>query len=689
MLTTPCLDAALAYAAFGLRIVPLYTASSIGVCSCGRTGCKTPGKHPRLDEWPKLASTDEVTIRAWWTTWSDANVGVAMGHGLVDIEVDPRHGGDEHILAVEKVLGELPDTVTWISGGGGAHRLYRVPDQVSVRNATSIARELIGLGKEHSSGIDVRGDGGLAVMPPSLHESGALYRWGTLYPGSIDIAPIPERWLEYLTTRTADTCPAVSGNPIPEGTRNSALMSLGGSMRRVGMTEPEILVAIERINQDRCQPPLDDGEVVRIAHSVSRYEPHQVATAVAEQHFAQDRKIESSLPIANLDDLVVQNPEMREPLITGLLRIGETMNVIAAPKVGKSWLVLSLALAIGTGRPWLGSFQTRRGRVLIIDNELHPETTAFRVRTVLEAHGISMSEVGKYIDVVNLRGRLMDLQAIGKHLMTLEPGHYQLVIVDAWYRAIPAGTDENDNGAVAGLYNSIDAIANRLRCSFVLIHHTSKGNQAGKAVTDVGAGAGSQSRATDVHLTLRRHREENAVVLDAVVRSWHPPQPICLRWEFPLWRPAPELDPTDLDVWSPKRQSSSAKESAEEVVWDSQKFVKTFLNDQPRSLSSVVDEAAQFSLSERRVKGLLDRSEEQGFIHRWRYHDKGRCYATIPQPPNEHGANDHQPSKRQMVESFLAVNPEATNETIAEKYGVTLRYLQRIRAKMDGGNDHE
>jgi RecA-family ATPase len=64
---------------------------------------------------------------------------------------------------------------------------------------------------------------------------------------------------------------------------------------------------------------------------------------------------------------------------------------------------------------------------------------------------------------------------------------------------------ENDNASMAAVYNAIDRYADRLGCCFVAIHHASKGSQAEKSVTDVGAGAGSMSRAADTHLILRPH----------------------------------------------------------------------------------------------------------------------------------------------------------------------------------------
>ena len=49
-------------------------------------------------------------------------------------------------------------------------------------------------------------------------------------------------------------------------------------MRRRGMSETEILAALSVVNQERCQPPLSDDEVAKIAHSMARYAPEETPT---------------------------------------------------------------------------------------------------------------------------------------------------------------------------------------------------------------------------------------------------------------------------------------------------------------------------------------------------------------------------------------------------------------------------
>ncbi|MDZ4198008.1 MAG: AAA family ATPase, partial [Kiritimatiellia bacterium] len=210
----------------------------------------------------------------------------------------------------------------------------------------------------------------------------------------------------------------------------------------------------------------------------------------------------------------------------------------------------------------------------------------------------------------SLRGSLCDLYVMGALFNLVEPGHYKLVIIDAFYRTLPVGIDENDNGAVAGLYNRIDQYAARMKCAFVLIHHTSKGNQSEKSVTDVGSGAGSQSRAADTHLILRHHQEKDVVVLDAAVRSWPPVAPRCLRWDFPVWVSALHLDPTCL------RGRSSGGAKKEKPSWYPESFVSAFITPEPSTRSEIIERAVRGGLSQWSADKLLRDADRDGLVDR-------------------------------------------------------------------------
>ena len=110
--TSPKLDAALRYARLGLRVVPLHTPTSDGHCSCRESDCESIGKHPRIKGWTREGTTDEATIKKWWTIWPDANVGIVTGaeSGIFALDVDPRHGGDQALRELEEKHSQLPDT---------------------------------------------------------------------------------------------------------------------------------------------------------------------------------------------------------------------------------------------------------------------------------------------------------------------------------------------------------------------------------------------------------------------------------------------------------------------------------------------------------------------------------------------------------------------------------------------------
>lgn len=234
-------------------------------------------------------------------------------------------------------------------------------------------------------------------------------------------------------------------------------------------------------------------------------------------------------------ELRTENPQLNPPVIDGLLRAGETCNVISYSKIGKSWLMYGLGLSIISGQPWLGNYNTAAGKVLYIDNELHRSTLAHRIPAVASAMGIRASEYENDLQVVSLRGQLRSLVNLAADLESIEPGEFKVIVLDAKYRFAVAGVSENDNSAETALYNELDRIAEHTKAAIVLVHHASKGSQTDKRVTDVGAGAGAQSRAADCHIVLREHEEPGIVVLDAAVRSFPPVEPLALRWQFPVW----------------------------------------------------------------------------------------------------------------------------------------------------------
>jgi putative DNA primase/helicase len=256
------LTAALAYAARGWGVFPVWPMRE-GHCACGRACGRDAGKHPIVAGGFKAATTAGALIREWWQQWRDANIGIATGtvSGLLVLDVDPRHGGDDALGDLECQHGPLPETPRVLTGGSGLH-IYLEHPGGHVRSSAGTA----------GPGLDVRADGSYCVAPPSLHASGLRYRWElSAGPDEVPLALVPA-WLVALVTASVPRL-RIDGTPlvIGPGQRNDTLMRLGAVLRRYGVAETALAGALIAINRAHCTPPLEEREVQGIAASVARY----------------------------------------------------------------------------------------------------------------------------------------------------------------------------------------------------------------------------------------------------------------------------------------------------------------------------------------------------------------------------------------------------------------------------------
>lgn len=235
-----------------------------------------------------------------------------------------------------------------------------------------------------------------------------------------------------------------------------------------------------------------------------------------------------------VDRIIDAESKLREPVVDGLFRVGDIANVIAATKVGKSWMALGLAFAVAQGNEWMG-FKTNQGRVLIIDNELERSDLDERIEKVVQAAGFNLEAIGDNFQTDCLRGRLRDLDEMEGYFSALKRDYYRLIILDSLYRFFPRNFSENDNADVTNLYNTLTKYAKMTGAAIAPVHHSSKGNQSTRQTTDVGSGAAAMARAADCHLAIRRHELENHAVLDAAVRTFEPIERFSVKWDWPLW----------------------------------------------------------------------------------------------------------------------------------------------------------
>ncbi len=174
-------EAALAYAAEGWPVLPLYTARD-GLCGCGNLECKSPGKHPVPEYAPQgvhSATLDLQVIAAWP---EPINVGVALGAVAGDLMVFDIDDTDTARALLHPQLG-LSDRMGVSATGRGAH--------VWFRTSGSTRGYLLREAREDKKKLgEMRGDGLYVVAPPSEHVSGRSYRWLGL-PAGTYTRPLP------------------------------------------------------------------------------------------------------------------------------------------------------------------------------------------------------------------------------------------------------------------------------------------------------------------------------------------------------------------------------------------------------------------------------------------------------------------------------------------------------------------
>lgn len=176
------LNEALRLAQRGFRVLPI----------------KPGQKRPPMTAWQDAATTDEQTIRSWFTgLYRNHGVGIATGflehHGkhlfVVDVdEHDPSQSGNETLADLENIHGPLPDTVEVQTGSGGRHLYYFASTEI--RNDA---------GRRLGPGLDIRGTGGQVLAPPTLHPNGRAYSWFIGHePDEIEVADAPTWLVERL-----------------------------------------------------------------------------------------------------------------------------------------------------------------------------------------------------------------------------------------------------------------------------------------------------------------------------------------------------------------------------------------------------------------------------------------------------------------------------------------------------------
>ena len=523
---------ALAYAQCGWAVVPCHTMEN-GICTC-REGarCGSPGKHPRTRHGLIDGTTDPDQIKQLWKKWPRSNIGIVTGEEsrIAVLDIDPRHGGDSTLADLVAQHEPLPVTVQCQSGGGGSHHYFKY--QSGIRNTTG-----------QKTGLDVKSQGGMIMAPPSHHVSGSQYSWEPgMAPGEVEIAECPT-WLieelqppkkptpslpvpqvpltngQYAQTALMNEVSAVENAPPgqQEPTLNTAAFNLGSLVVAGVLEEGEVIGRLVTAGLGMVNEPgrpswsreqieakvlhgLEDGKKKPRTISPPTRLPVNTPPANSPSDTPKVHGIPGEqfvAPIGGQQQQTTQytrqtvaylrkNTKPTEWLVEPLLPTNGNMLIAGIPGIGKTWLVLLIALVVAIGQSLLNRFQTRQGAVLLVLEEEDSSAVLERLDMLYAGLGLSQEEGDALpIHVLIQQGvslvtpeRVLEPELL-RHIEEVKPA---LVVLDPFRRV--HGLDENDSGQMSALFNLLRQLQAEKECSLLLIHHLRKRSEHAEEALD-------------------------------------------------------------------------------------------------------------------------------------------------------------------------------------------------------------
>lgn len=472
------------------RVIPCHTPIGSG-CSCGKSDCKKPGKHPRLSSWQTKATSNIEQVAKWWQQWPSANIGLALGPGsqVFDIEYDDSEGES----TAEELLSHIK-TPKYRSHRS-THYLFYFGD--SLKPAKAVYRWR---GLELRFGTD--GKGALSIVPPSLHASGSRYEW-LLHPAKVGLAEPPSWLAEAMAEATAkapESSPSVSlasgisftmaseketlqNSPgASEGNRFAKLMELAG--RHIAMHGPNSdLITLALAWNNRCSPPKEQSEILQLVGRLCDKELGKRSESIGKA--IENNKQVSGAQSFALPPLKPKTFKARryntidavdvEWLWQDRIAIGKLSLLVGEPGLGKTFCAIDIAARVSTGSPFADGVVPPIGDAAILTAE---DGAGDTIRPRLDAAGADVSRI-LHIDGVSTVGDSVGFPSLKDDLAPLEQflkdtPELRLLVIDPLAAYLGDKVDSHSNTQVRAVLGPLSELAERYRVALLGITHLAK-----------------------------------------------------------------------------------------------------------------------------------------------------------------------------------------------------------------------
>lgn len=415
-------DAAQFYAGLGWCVLPIRKEDKFPTVKWKQYQAQHPAPS-ELEGWFKDKESTGVRI------------GLLTGEtsGVVVVEADS-------LEAVAELKKRQIWSPTRVQTAKGIHLYFR-RGEACVSNAVNIIEK-----------VDIRGDRGIAVLPPSIHKTGAPYKW-TGYSEDLPLfnaAWFPERAQgQYNRRGWISDCLNNLGS-LP---RRPTLIKIAGRLLYNGWSLEDTATMLL---PHATEAGLTEGEFFNCLDSIKGYENTTELTSMSSEALTKD----------------VRSPDF---LVEGVLARSTTTIIGGVPKMGKSFLTMDLALEMARGGKWLNLFPCVRSRVLYFDEENAAPLLGYRVKALLRGKGYT-PDASQLQFVVGQRINFSSAASVEKVKQKLHTFKPDVVIVDSLIRV--SNADENSSRDMAAVFATVNALVKEFNCSFVFVDHEGKGSYA-------------------------------------------------------------------------------------------------------------------------------------------------------------------------------------------------------------------
>ena len=517
-------EEAIKLAELGIRVIPI----------------KPGQKYPPMAQWQNKASNDIHVVNDWFTSqYSGYGIGIATGatrHGrifVLDVDDREEYKGSDTLHDLQEKYGQLPETVTAITGTGGQH-LYFYCDQ-DIRNDA---------GSRLGVGLDIRGEGGQVLAAPTIHPNGRTYQWEHgLSPHERKPAKAPD-WLVKLLTKQPEMVKPV-GQPdsfLTDPNTPSARYNAKTTWEELLIPDGWTLAKTDRHGEQHwVRPGKDprDGTSATIGHNgndalivftssipwlpeggYNRFgyyaaSKHGGDWKQASQAFlaTSEGKPEPVTPIPTPDEMLSMLVDWKtfwslehateEWLAKPLIAKGRQTALFAGAKTGKSWLTLNVVAALASGKPILGQPAQPPIHCLYLDYEMIESDLYERLEQFGYTEDDDLSHL-HYALIPNLPP-LNTTEGASAIMKLVELTKAEVVVIDTTGRAIDG--EENSADSYREFARTTGLSLKRANVACVRTDHAGKdgGKKQGQR--------GSSAKNDDVDIVYRLDKSDDGLTL--------------------------------------------------------------------------------------------------------------------------------------------------------------------------------